>query len=61
MKPTPKLRFVTRKGTPDPFYINAMTGKPSAPTYRVLQQWWDFETFAGEGEWRDVSLEKEND
>ena len=52
MIPTPKLRFVER-GVPAPEH-----GENVYKTVRILQQWWDFETFAGEGEWRDVPLEE---
>jgi hypothetical protein len=51
MTPTPKLRWVER--------FQPVIGTNYGETLRVLQQWWDFETFAGEGEWRDVPLEAE--
>jgi hypothetical protein len=68
---TNKLRFIEREGKPDPFYVNAMTGKPHVPTYRVLQQWWE-QRHAGnfgcgcvrieaKGEWHDVPLEEDHD
>jgi hypothetical protein len=51
MTPTAKLRWVER--------FQPVIGTNYGGTIRVLQQWWDFETFAGEGEWRDVPLETE--
>ena len=65
MNPTPRLRFVQRKEEDWPIDCQY-------PTYRnvkVLQQWWvditgDWITateFKPHGEWRDVTLETEND
>jgi len=57
MIPTPKLRFVERL-----LYWDGRTN--TGKIEKVLQQWWAVER-AGQitptGEWRDVSLEKEND
>ena len=58
MTPTNKFRFVER-----------LHPHMAHQTVRVLQQWWAVglnviaqePNRAGEGEWRDVPLEKEND
>jgi len=55
MTPTPKLRFVQRKEEDWP----SDCLYPTIRNVKVLQQWWDFDTFAGEGEWRDVPCERE--
>ena len=62
MSPTPRLRFVERKGKPDSFFRNAMTGEAHVPTFTVLQQWfaYDIEYPMTRGEWKDVPLEKED-
>lgn len=64
MNPTPKLRFVER----DSYYKNGEAFM-FPHKIRVLQQWWvditgDWITateFKPHGEWRDVTLETEND
>lgn len=60
MTPTNKLRFVARN-----------TNDPHAPrTLKILQQWWEYTAwdyvskfvdgkFVPQGEWRDVTVEKE--
>ena len=53
MNPTPRLRFVERV-VPTPEH-----GDGIGKRVRILQQWWDFDTFAGDGEWRDIPLETE--
>ncbi len=53
MIPTPKLRFVER---------NVAIDEKTGARIRVLQQWWAIERdgqVTPTGEWRDVSLEKE--
>jgi hypothetical protein len=55
MTPTPKLRFVERD-----FFV----GLHEVKTFRILQQWWEDKSTDmyypdGNGEWRDVPLEKE--
>jgi len=66
MTPTPKLRFVERD-----MYV----GLHEVKTYRILQQWWEDKNIVlavhitdrdgntlpspNRGEWRDVSVEKE--
>jgi hypothetical protein len=68
MKPTNRLRFVTRKMVFDAFYMMTDGGGKTVPaqqTIRVLQQWWedsvgDIEQgITAFGEWRDVPLETE--
>lgn len=54
MTPTAKLRFVERE-----VRIPICEGMARCEHHKFLQQWWDFETFAGDGEWRDIPLEKE--
>ena len=63
MTPTPKLRFVERKVAMHPFYKD-VGGGTAYQTYHVLQQWWENKSTDvyypnGNGEWRDVPLEKE--
>lgn len=56
MTPTPKLRFVERKDFTEDL--------ANPRTLRILQQWWEDKSTDmyypdGNGEWRDVPLEKE--
>lgn len=55
MNPTPKIRWVERIST----FVTQPYGVVTSRKTRILQQWWDFDTFAGDGEWRDVPLETE--
>jgi hypothetical protein len=61
MTPTPKLRWVEKQlenfEVDQVFAQGNFSYKPRK--LRVLQQWWDFDTFAGEGEWKDVPCERE--
>ena len=66
MVPTPKLRFVERTVPKHPFYktMDAQGNLvQSVHTYRVLQQWheWEVTYPTQSGEWRDVPLEVEHD
>jgi len=58
MTPTPRLRFVERQHG----YKSMSSGEFIGNTVHVLQQWftYDIDYPTEKGEWRDVSLEKEN-
>jgi hypothetical protein len=69
MIPTPKLRFVERIET----FISEPYGVSTSRKTQILQQWWennltinlgwtgDMSIGKPNGEWRDISLETEND
>lgn len=65
MTPTPKLRFIERQ-VPVPYELQENVTQTK--TVRILQQWWEKDiasqytaAISGDssGEWRDVSIEKE--
>jgi hypothetical protein len=57
MTPTNKLRFVER----DHLYVIDPMGNKTSRTFRVLQQWFEYDVTypTKKGEWRDVPIEKE--
>ena len=60
MTPTARLRFIQLDGPMMGWHKHPDGSETTMhQKIRILQQWWDFETFAGEGEWRDVPLEAE--
>lgn len=70
MTPTPRLRFVEREFSRDGGFTQKdeeidgiRTGRmiPATRTVRILQQWWEWKHSPplGDGEWRDVPVEKE--
>lgn len=64
MRPTSKMRFVKRKMIVEPFSDEPV----QYAEVRILQQWWEpyinlgwGDVATGQGEWRDVPLEEEED